>query len=288
VDLTPQSGGGGNNIKIDKIYVGAEDDNPGDGFNGVIDDILHWDNHDLSSTEVTDLYNTNYGNSAHVVTFYMNKTDNDGIIQTNFATDTSYPLKFLDGKENGAFLDSFNYTTTTLTWTNFTDSERLVLDIQFVSGLDMNIRIDDTTLLLSPRNTFLQPPDSNVPFQSYITVVADQTKTLRVYNGGPETAWITYEGTRLTFDDVASSNTFASVILQANATDVNSIQDSKSFPVGTILDLTFSTAKNPPATTGSTGLITPGSYNMKMHITGYDVAGKNLIRTIEFGIVTVT
>jgi hypothetical protein len=288
VDLTPQSGGGGNNIKIDKIYVGAEDDNPGDGFNGVIDDILHWDNHDLSSTEVTDLYNTNYGNSAHVVTFYMNKTDNDGIIQTNFATDTSYPLKFLDGKENGAFLDSFNYTTTTLTWTNFTDSERLVLDIQFVSGLDMNIRIDDTTLLLSPRNTFLQPPDSNVPFQSYITVVADQTKTLRVYNGGPETAWITYEGTRLTFDDVASSNTFASVILQANATDVNSIQDSKSFPVGMILDLTFSTAKNPPATTGSTGLITPGSYNMKMHITGYDVAGKNLIRTIEFGIVTVT
>ncbi len=287
VDLTPQAGGGGNNISIDKIYVGAEDDNPGNGFNGVIDDILHWDDYDLSSTEVTDLYNTNYGNSAHVVTFSIDKTDKNGIIQTNIATDASYPLKFLDGKENGSFLDSFNYTTTTLTWANFTDSERLLLDMQFVSGLDMNMIIDDTNLLLTPPNSFLQTPTASNPFQSYITVVADQPKILRVFNGGPETAWITYEGTRLTFDDVTSSNTFAAIILQANSTDVNSGQDSIAFPVDSIIDLTFSTAKNPPATTGSTGLITAGSYNMKMHIAGYDVAGKNLVRTIEFGIVTV-
>jgi hypothetical protein len=160
--------------------------------------------------------------------------------------------------------------------------------MEFVNGLDMDMRIDDTNLSVNPENSFLQFPYSLEIFQSYITIIADQPKTLRVYNGGPSTAWITFDGTRLTFDDVASSNTFAGIILQANATDVNSIQDSKSFPVGTILDLTFSTAKNPPATTGSTGLITAGSYNMKMHITGYDVAGKNLIRTIEFGIVTVT
>jgi hypothetical protein len=289
VDLTPQNGNtDDDDVKVDQIFVGAEDDNPGDGFNGVIDDLLHWDNYALLSTEVTDLYNTNYGNSAHLVTFNINKTDADGIIQTNIVTDTSYSLKFLDGKANNDFLDSFNYTTTTSNWANFTNSERLSFDMEFVNGLDMDMRIDDTNLSVNPENSFLQFPYSLEIFQSYITIIADQPKTLRVYNGGPSTAWITFDGTRLTFDDVASSNTFAGIILQANATDVNSIQDSKSFPVGTILDLTFSTAKNPPATTGSTGLITAGSYNMKMHITGYDVAGKNLIRTIEFGIVTVT
>jgi len=289
VDLSPQQGSSpGNRVDSDENFVGAEDSNPGDGFNGVIDDLLHWDSHALSSSEVTDLYNTNYGDSAHLVTFYINKTDQDGIVQTNIATDTSYPLKFLDGKENGDFLDSFNYTSTTSTWINFTDTERLALDMQFISGLDMDMRVDDTAITSNPTNSLLQPPDAIETFRSYITVVADETKTLTVYNGGPETAWITYEGTRLTFDDVDSTNTFAAIILQANGTSVTSTQDSRAFTIGSILDLTFSTAKNPPATTGSTGLVTPGSYNMKMQISGYDVSGKSLTRTIEFGTVTVT
>ena len=152
----------------------------------------------------------------------------------------------------------------------------------------MDMRVDDTSITSNPTNSLLQPPDAIETFRSYITVVADETKTLTVYNGGPETAWITYEGTRLTFDDIDSTNTFAAIILQANGTSVTSTQDSRAFTIGSILDLTFSTAKNPPATTGSTGLVTPGSYNMKMQISGYDVSGKSLTRTIEFGTVTVT
>jgi len=290
VDLTPQNGNtNDDDVKVDQIFVGAEDDNPGDGFNGVIDDLLHWDNYALSSTEVTDLYNTNYGNSAHLVTFYIDKTDKDGIIQTNIATDTSYSLKFLDGKANNDFLDSFNYTTTTSSWANFTNSERLLFDMQFVSGLDMDMRVDDTNLSGNPENSFLQYPYSLETFQSYITVIADETVTVRVYNGGPTTSWITFEGTRLTFDNIVNSNTFAGIILQANGTDVNSGQDSIAFPVGSILDLEFSKAKNPPeVSSNEVGLITPGSYNMKMHITGYDVEGKNLTRTISMGIATVT
>lgn len=281
-------GSGGSNVEIDDIFVGAEDTNPGDGFNGVIDDVMHWDNYDLSPTEVTDLYNTNYGDAAHLVTFYMNKTDSSGVVQSNIKTDINYPLKFLDGKENGDFLDSFNYTTTTASWTNFTNTERLVLDMKFVSGLDMDMRIDDTNLSGNPESSFLQHPHSDESFQSYITIIADQTKTLTVYNNGPTTAWITFDGTRLTFEDVDSSNTFAAIILQANSTTVDNTQDSISFPTGSILDLTFSTAKNPPATTGSVGQITPGSYDMKMHISGYDIDGKSLVRTIDFGIVSVT
>lgn len=58
--------------------------------------------------------------------------------------------------------------------------------------------------------------------------------------------------------------------------------------LGSSLDLTFSTAKNPPKTSGSTGLISAGDYNMKMYVTGYDVTGKSLTRTIDYGVVTVT
>lgn len=287
VDPTPQTGSGSNNVSIDEIFVGAEDSNPNDGFHGVIDDLLHWDDYDLSSTEVTDLYNTNYGDAAHLVTFYLNKTNDLGIVQTNISTDINYPLKFLDGKANDNFLNSFNYTTSTLTWNNFTESERLALDIQFMNGLDMDIRVDDSSFTGNPDNSYLQPPHSDQIFQSYITVISDQTKTLSVYNGGPTTAWITYEGTRLTFDDIATSNTFAAIILSANSTTVDSTRDSKAFSVGSVLDLTFSTAKDPPATTGSTGLITAGNYIMKMHITGYDIEGKSLTRTIDYGTVTV-
>jgi hypothetical protein len=289
VDPSPQQGSSpGNQVNSDENFLGAEDSNPNDGFNGVIDDLLHWDSYALSQSEITDLYNTNYGDAAHLVTFYVDKTNDLGIIQNNISTDVNYPLKFLDGKANDNFLNSFNYTTSTVTWNNFTDTERLVLNMQFMNGLDMDMRIDDTSLTGNPDNSYLQPPHSSQIFQSYITIISDQTKTLSVYNGGPTTAWITYEGTRLTFDDVATSNTFAAIILSANSTTVDATQDSKAFSVGSVLDLTFSTAKDPPATTGSTGLINPGSYAMKMHITGYDIDGKSLTRTIDYGTVTVS
>ncbi|MCV0430033.1 LamG domain-containing protein [Nitrosopumilus sp.] len=281
-------GSGGSQVNTDENFIGAEDSNPNEGFVGSIDDLLHWDNHALSSTEVTDLYNTNYGNSAHVVTFFMNKTNSAGIVQSNIVTNSSYPLKFLDGKENDEFLNSFNYTTSIVSWTNFTNSERLVLDMEFIGGLDMDMRIDDVSLSGYPESSYLQYPSVAESFQSYVTIDADQTSTLSISNGGPNTAWITYEGTRLTFEDISSSNTYAAMILQANSTDVNSVQDSIAFPVGEIIELTFSTPKNPPATTGSTGQIPIGSYNMKMQISGYDIDGKSISRTIEFGTVSVT
>jgi hypothetical protein len=289
VDPSPQQGGPpGTQINSDENFVGAEDSNPGDGFNGVIDDLLHWDSYALSQSEITDLFNTNYGDAAHLITFTIDKTDQLGGVQNNILTDNSYPLKFLDSKANNAFLDSFNYSSTTSIWSNFTESERLLLGIEFVSGLDLDLRIDDTSITGDPDNSFLQPPQSTAIFQSFITVISNQPKTLSVYNAGPTTAWITFEGTRLTFEDINSSNTYASIILNANSTDVDATQDSIAFPIGSVIDLTFSTPKNPPATTGSTGLIDPGSYNMKMHITGYDIEGKSITRTIDYGTVSVT
>jgi len=289
VDLTPQNGNTENDdVGVDEIFVGAEDVNPGEGFNGVIDDLLHWDDYALTAAEVSDLFNTNYGTAAHLVTFYTNMTDKNGVFVSNIATDFNYPLKFLDGKQNGSFLNSFNYSKTIGGWVNFTNTQRLVFDMEFESGLDMDMRIDDTSLTGNPNNSFLQTPKSQQAFSSYITIVGDQSYTLSMYNAGPETAWITFDKTRVIFDDTASSNTYASLLLQANSTDVTSNQDSISFVALSTLNLEFSSAKNPPATSGSDGVISPGKYVMKMHIEGYDVEGGTISRTINFGTVTVT
>ena len=214
--------------------------------------------------------------------------DKDGIVVSNIATDFNYPLKFLDGKQNGEFLNRFNYSKTIAGLIDFTDTQRLVFDMQFESGLDMDMRIDDTSMIGNPDNSFLQIPVTQKSFQSYITIVGDQSNTLVIYNSGPQTAWITFDKTRLTFDDTSSLKSYASLILQANNTDVTSNQDSIGFPTTNILNMTFSSPKNPPATSGSVGVITPGNYAMKMHIEGYDVNGGKISRIINYGIVTVT
>jgi hypothetical protein len=283
---TSSAGTGDGDINIDEIFIGAEDNNPGYGFNGIIDDVLHWDNYALISGEVTDLKNTNYGNAAHLVTFYMNKTDENGIFISNIGTDSSYPLKFLDGKKNGEFLTSFNYTKSIESSVSFLSTQRLVFDMQFESGLDMDMRIDDTSMTLTD-NSFLQTPSADYSFSSYLTIIGDQSFDIQMYNVGPETAWITFAKTRITFDDVSSSNTYASLLLQANGTDVTSNQDSIAFPALTTLDLTFSSPKNPPSTSGSTGIIMPGRYAMIMHIEGYDINGASVSKTVNFGTVSV-
>ena len=290
---TSSAGDGDDDIHIDEIFIGAQDNSSTLGFDGIIDDLFHWDDYALDSAEITDLHNTNYGSAAHLVNFSMNKTDDAGAFQSNIVTDSAYPMKFLDGGADGDFLESFNYTAN-ISSVSFTNTQRLVFGMSGLSGLDMDMRIDDTALTSNPDNSFLQYPSTTDVFTSYISVVADETTDLTVYNVGPSSMWITYEGTRLIFDDVNSSNTFASVILSANKTgggngdDVTSTKDSIAFAVDSILELTFSTAKNPPAVSGSTGLIPAGNYEMSMHITGYDAEGKTITRTIDFGLITVT
>lgn len=289
---TSSTGSGSSSVNVSDIFIGAEDDSPDNGFNGIIDDLFHWNGYALSSSEITDLYNSNFGDSAHLVTFSMNKTDENGVFLSNIVTDTTYPLQFLDGLEDGDFLNSFNYSTIITSSVDFASDERLVFGINDVTGLDLNMRIDDTSLTGTPDISFLQYPSTSDVFSSYITFTGSSNIDLTVYNVGPSSIWITYEGTRLTFEDVSSTNTYAAVILSGNSTTngdgITSTKDSIAFPYDTIMNLIFSTAKNPPATTGSTGLIPAGTYDMNMHITGYDIDGKSITRTISFGLVTVT
>ncbi len=198
---TSSLGDGDNDVSIDEIFIGAQDNSSNLGFYGVIDDVLHWDDYALSTTEITDLSNTNYGAATHLVKFSMNKTDVNGVFQSNIVTDNNYPLKFLDGGSDGDFLDSFNYTSN-ISSISFTSTERLVFGMSGLTGLDMDMRIDDTSLTGLPDNSFLQYPSTSDIFSSYISVVADQTTDLTVYNVGPSSMWITYEGTRLIFEDL--------------------------------------------------------------------------------------
>jgi hypothetical protein len=100
---TSSVGDGDGDVNVDDIFIGAKNTNANSGFNGMIDDVLHWDDYALTSGEITDLKNTNYGNAAHLVTFYMDKTNQNGVITSNIATDLNFPLKFLDGKKMDCF-----------------------------------------------------------------------------------------------------------------------------------------------------------------------------------------
>ena len=284
---TSTLGTGNSDVNIQKIFIGAENGNtPIKNFKGVIDDVIHWNNYALTPWEVSDLSNTNYGSEGHLVTFNINRTDENGVVIQNIVQDTNYPLRFLDGKENAEFLSSFNYTAA-IGWANFTNSERLVFDMQFVSGLDMDLRVDDTGMTGNPDNSYIQIPEPEKTFPSYITIIVGQSIDLWLFNAGPNDVWLTYEGTRLTFEDINSQNRYASIILQGNGTDINAVQDSILFPINNQMSLSFSTAKDPPSISGNTGIITPGSYKMKMQINGYDINSNKISRIIDFGTVVV-
>jgi hypothetical protein len=57
---TDNNGGSGSLILSGDIYIGAQDNSATNGFNGMLDDIIHWDDYALDESgenEVTDLFN---------------------------------------------------------------------------------------------------------------------------------------------------------------------------------------------------------------------------------------
>ena len=74
-------GGNGAIALTGSIYIGARDNIGTNGFNGLIDDVIHWDNYALdegTDNEVTDLFNTNYGVDGHLLDFNIKIVDEFG------------------------------------------------------------------------------------------------------------------------------------------------------------------------------------------------------------------
>lgn len=298
---TDTNSGGNKEIKLDKHpLIGArltQKDIPsgGDFFQGSLDDIMYWQNYALSATEVSDLYNTNYGNAAHTITFTYSRTDPDGVNLGTITNDIAYPMNFSDGKRDGKFLKSFNYTSL-LPLTTIGAQERLkfeMLYVDFVEALQMTLRIDDNSLTTNPQNSAIDLPPTNATFQPFQIYDNNSELTASVVSNGPFGSWITKGGTRAIFNDTASDLSYGALIKSVNGTILTENQDSTFVAIGDGVDLIFHRPKLapdncwPPGGSCDTGLIPPGLYNAQILIVGYNDEGNENTWKISMGNIQV-
>jgi len=295
--------GGDPDVKVDEVTIGArleDKDQPAgaDFWEGSLDDIMVWQKRKLNSGEVTDLYNTNYGNTAHKITFTLDRTDVSGSFLQTIANNIQYPMNFSDGKRDSQFLKSFNYTTDNRPEIIFGQQERLKFKMEFVTfeeDLDMTFRVDDNALTTNPRTSYIDPPPQNATFAPYLLYDNDTELSTGIVSNGPESAWLTKAGTRVVFNSTISDISYAGIIKSANTTVLSENQDSTFIKIGESLSLVFHRPRLEPNNCfpfhdikcPDTGLIIPGFYNVMIHISGYDDQGQENFWKIDIGEVKV-
>ncbi|HEY8109245.1 MAG TPA: LamG-like jellyroll fold domain-containing protein [Candidatus Nitrosotenuis sp.] len=282
----------GNNVDVDTLTVGSNRAQNNNFLVGYIDDVIHWNDKALSSTEVFDLYKTSYGVGAHKLNFVLSKTNQNGVlVPPVIETSNNYPLKFIDGKQVSDNSDSkypgANYTFA-LPQVSLTAGERLNFTMSYSSGLNMIFRIDDNTMA-TPKSSFLQTgskPDN--PFHSYFSHDRDNEVQFFVSNSGPNGMWMTYQGTRVAFDTLSGTTSYAGLIHTVNGTTVDVNTDSIYVPVGAVADMRFYRPQTIPKTPETPANVIPtGTYQMYVFINGYDETGKVFLRTLSVGLIQV-
>jgi len=263
-------------------------------FNGTIDQIFHWNNVAISQESVNDIYNADYGTSAHKFYIELQKVGETGTpIDTPIALDNSFPIGFHDSKgdlSNWSPGLQFNYSKSIVEQT-FSNGERLRLTLNYVGGLNMTLRIDDPALT-DPFPTFLQIPSPSEQFPSYLNLDNDELPSIDVFNPGPDNIWLTYNS-RIVFDDINSSNSYASHLnsscgeLMDNTSNIR--KDSPLIKTGDLCTLIFEQPRNPPNAleSGDVNLIPPGTYNAKVFLFGYSENGNLVHGNIDLGSIVV-
>ncbi len=297
-DITPvthQDGGlGHEHENEDPVYIGMRAGST-NGFEGYIDDIMMWNNYELSSSDVTALKGASFGSNAHEMTFVINNATGLGNTVDNLVTSTSYDLPYGDQMDHTDVSDlwaGFNYTASLpqVTLTTATPN-RLNFTISFDSGMDMNLKINDGALdgITELMSTFLQPPKANVGFPSYLTFDNDDIEIdFFAYNSGAEGVWFTYQGTRLVFN--GTNGSYASLIKSINGTALDQHTDSIYVGKNENADMIFWPPQNTPnATAPVESLKIPaGQYQATVFFNGYDDDGTNFVKSIKLGLVTAT
>ncbi len=284
--------GGTSSVDIDRLTIGNNRQENGNAFVGYLDDIVHWSDKALSPTEAFDLYRTSYGVSAHKLNFVLSKTNQNGVpIPPVIIASNNYPLEFIDGKQISDNTDSkypgANYTFT-LPQVSLAAGERLNFTMSYSSGLNMFFRIDDSSMT-SPKSSFIQTggrPDN--PFPSYFSHDRDNEVQFFVSNSGTSGMWMTYQGTRVTFDTISGTTSYAGLIHNVNGSNVDVNTDSILIPAGQIADMRFYRPQTIPKTPEVPANVIPtGTYNMYVFINGYDEMGKSFLRTFSVGLIQV-
>ena len=285
-----------------KWYVGSAQET-GNYFKGWIDDVMHWNDDALSSSEADDLSLTNYGNKAHQLDVNLDLTDENGVFVSNLYAGPATAIAFQDPKNQGGTIDSaytmFNVTMS-LPQTIVLPLQRLNFSMAFVpststwEALELDMKIDDTGFT-TPHPSYIQIPMPNNPFSSYIVYDNNDQLELFVNNIGDDGIFFIYSGTRISFDGVGGS--YASLIRYVNGTtasyQVDIDSDSIYIPTGESAHLYFfSGPTNHPCQAAGTScqnanIIPAGDYRVAAWINGYSDQGETFGRSVVLGNVIV-
>jgi hypothetical protein len=283
------------------IFVGASDASGTDGFNGLIDDLIHWDDYALIESvelEVTDLFNTNYGTSSHLLDFDIRIVDEFGadlLIPSKTISETlNFPMPYAsDFGEYSAPLNDiwgqFNFTAITTDERVVDLGERLMISMTYapksVGNLNMKMVIDDVDVVSGLGSSFLQTPDPDKSFSGYSTYDNSADGQISIFNSSPKDNWIKYQS-RVVFEDELTGTPYASFIIGSGSSSLGPNKDSPVILSGTTGTFDFQKPRSQPGNTSS-DLIPEGRYRMFVFLDGYDSAGQIFLQTSLIGIVRV-
>jgi len=293
---------GTSSIILTEIYVGANTNTGTNGFNGYIDDIIHWDNYALDQIgeqEVTDLYNTNYGASAHLLNFDIRIVDdlgNDlGLANKTITQSFNIPIKFASdfGEYTVPTSDiwgEFNFTSITNETRVIEDGQRLMLNMTFtpklLGNLSLKMIIDDSDVVSGSGNSYLQIPFPDKSIPGYASYDNSGPGIISIFNPGPKDTWINYQS-RVVFTDEITEIPYAAFITGSNSQSISPTQDSPPIFKETTTIFDFDKPRSQPGNTSST-LIPEGRYRMYVYLNGYDSTGQIFFQTNFVGVVRVT
>lgn len=285
--------------------VSRDSSGPGSYFSGTIDDLMHWNNYALSSSQVTDLYKASYGQSAHKLTFTVDIVDQNGnfVQHINTTSISNYPFNFQDsfGTYSSVSASSTTWGSQNFTFNapavNMAPNQRIKFQIAFVTQVNgrLPMKFDIDNSLISSKSSSLQIPLPDNPLPGYFVCnqCTSEDGTVNVYNQGPYSAWLT-QNSRVTFETYDGKSVYASWVTGFSGFSHGVSADSPVIPVGTSLLVTFSIPHtgpgiDPSGNSGAYGsVITAGHYRMYVFLNGYDQKGNVLLGTEYIGPVKVT
>jgi len=296
-----------------QVYFGS-DNSDALNFRGYMDDVMWINDYEwrADSTSVNNLIKPGFGNAASVYRFTILKTDKNGQNPVEIINETeNLPFRDQEDLAPTAFWWGANWTSTYISTVNVQRQERLLWTIKYVSGVGMQLRMDDLLLdgVGDPWSTYLQHPNANATFSSFTQHDNDNNIEVWVNNAGPYGSWLVYQGTRIIFENSTDSQSYAAIICAANSTqsplcalqnngeagEANAVtehRDSIFIPVNYAVRVAFwEIFTRPSATTSfedtSGTRIPPGYYNATMFIDGYDEKGQKFLRSSSLGIVYI-
>jgi hypothetical protein len=274
------------------------------GYFGSLDDMLFWNNHQLSSTEVTSVKNTNYGTAAFKVGMVLDQTNSNGAKLANIISLTTKSMPYSD-KEHWSsntgntpdrqyYWAGGNYSIS-LPQIILSPTQRLNFTFYESSGLNADVRLDDksfTGTSPDPYSSFIQYSGSNSIFPTYLQYNRCAALIILLYNQGPYSSWLVYQGTRATFDNISGSDSYAGIIHYVSNSLMDSNNDSPLIKVGDTSTLEFYPIQSKPDKNQQggfcgAGTISTGTYMMNVFISGYDETGQTFLRNVPMGQVLV-